>query len=104
MAATDWFQVLALYDQHVRVDPSPIVALNRAIAVAEVDGPDVALAAVDRLQLDGYELFHATRADLLRRTGRVPAARAAYERAIELADNAAEIALLTRRRDQLPGG
>jgi len=104
MAATDWFQVLALYDQLVRVDPSPIVALNRAIAVAEVDGPDVALAAVDRLQLDGYELFHATRADLLRRTGRVPAARAAYERAIELADNAAEIALLTRRRDQLPGG
>ena len=101
---TDWFQVVALYDQLVRLDPSPIVALNRAIAVAELDGPEVALAAVDRLDLDGYHAFHATRADLLRRVGRNAESRMAYDRAIELADNAAEIALLTRRRDELPGG
>jgi RNA polymerase sigma-70 factor (ECF subfamily) len=100
---TDWFQVLALYDQLVRLDPSPIVALNRAIAVAEVDGPAVGLAAVDRLELDGYHPFHATRADLLRRIGRDVEARVAYNRAIELADNRAEIALLIRRRDELPG-
>ncbi|HZE32976.1 MAG TPA: sigma-70 family RNA polymerase sigma factor, partial [Actinoallomurus sp.] len=69
---TDWSQVLALYDQLVRLDPSPIIALNRAIAVAELDGPDVALAAVDRLEdkLTGYHGYHATRADLLRRLGR----------------------------------
>ncbi|NUP46991.1 MAG: sigma-70 family RNA polymerase sigma factor [Catenulispora sp.] len=100
---TDWSQVVALYDQLVRVDPSPVVALNRAIAVAELDGPDVALAAVDRLseQLAGYHLFHATRADLLRRLGRSEEARAAYDRALELAGNPGEIAHLTRRRDQL---
>ncbi len=70
---TDWSQVVALYDQLVRLDPSPIVALNRAIAVAELDGPEVALAAVDRLEdtLAGYHAYHATRADLLRRLGRV---------------------------------
>ncbi len=98
---TDWFQVVALYDQLARLDPSPIVSLNRAVAVAELDGPEVALAAVDRLDLDGYHAFHATRADLLLRVGRNAEARVAYDRAIELADNAAEIALLTRRRDQL---
>lgn len=103
MRDTDWSQILALYDQLVRVDPSPIVALNRAIAVAELDGPHVALAAVDRLedQLAGYHAFHATRADLLRRLGRGPEARAAYDQAIELAGNTAETANLTRRRDQL---
>src|SRR6266498_4549992 len=70
---TDWPQILALYDQLVRLDPSPIIALNRAIAVAEIDGPEVALAAVDRLEdrLAGYHPYHATRADLLRRLGRV---------------------------------
>ncbi len=100
---TDWSQVVALYDQLVRLDRSPIVALNRAIAVAELDGPDVALAAVDRLAdaLAGYHAFHATRADLLRRLGRVEESRAAYDRAIELAGNTAETAALTRRRDQL---
>jgi RNA polymerase sigma-70 factor (ECF subfamily) len=69
---TDWSQVVALYDQLLRLDPSPIIALNRAIAVAELDGPEVALAAVDRLEdkLDGYHAYHATRADLLRRLGR----------------------------------
>ncbi len=100
---TDWSQIVALYDQLVRLDPSPIVALNRAVAVAELDGPEVALASVDRLEapLAGYHAFHATRADLLRRLGRSREARAAYDRAIELAGNTAETAYLTRRRDQL---
>ena len=100
---TDWSQVVALYDQLVRLDPSPIIALNRAIAVAELDGPEVALAAVDRLEdkLAGYHAYHATRADLLRRLGRSQKSRAAYDKAIELAGNTAEIAYLTRRRDQL---
>lgn len=101
---TDWSQIVALYDQMIRVDASPIVRLNRAIAVAELDGPEVALAEIDRLGLDGYHAFHATRADLLRRLGRSGESRAAYDRAIELAENAAEVALLTRRRDQLGGG
>ncbi len=100
---TDWSQIVALYDQLVRVDPSPIVVLNRAIAVAELDGPDVALATVDRLEdrLAGYHAFHVTRADLLRRLGRSQESRAAYNKAIELAGNTAETAYLTRRRDQL---
>jgi RNA polymerase sigma-70 factor, ECF subfamily len=103
MRDTDWSQILALYDQLVRLDRSPIVALNRAIAVAELDGPEVALAAVDRLAatLDGYHAYHATRAALLRRLGRSQEARAAYDRAIELAGNTAETAYLTRRRAQL---
>jgi RNA polymerase sigma-70 factor (ECF subfamily) len=100
---TDWSQIVALYDQLVRLDPSPIVALNRAIAVAELDGPEVALAAVDRLEprLAGYHAYHAARADLLRRLGRSGDARAAYDKAIALAGNTAETAHLTRRRDQL---
>ena len=100
---TDWSQVLALYDQLVRLDPSPIIALNRAIALAELDGPQVALADIDRLadRLAGYHPFHATRADLLRRLGQSEQSRAAYDKAIELAGNTAETAYLTRRRDQL---
>jgi len=100
---TDWSQVVALYDQLVRLDPSPIIALNRAVAVAELDGPEVALTAVDRLEdrLAGYHAYHATRADLLRRLGRSQESRAAYGKAIELTANTAEIAYLTRRRDQL---
>ncbi|MCK2217077.1 RNA polymerase sigma factor [Actinomadura sp. ATCC 31491] len=100
---TDWSQVVALYDQLVRLDPSPVVALNRAIAVAELDGPEVALAVVDRLAgpLDGYHAYHAARADLLRRLGRGGESRAAYDRAIELAGNTAETAYLARRRDEL---
>ncbi|HET8591318.1 MAG TPA: DUF6596 domain-containing protein [Nakamurella sp.] len=100
---TDWSQVVALYDQLVRIDPSPIVELNRAVAVAELDGPQVALAIVDRLadRLAGYHAFHATRADLLRRAGRADQSRAAYDRAIQLAGNSAETAYLTRRRDEL---
>jgi RNA polymerase sigma-70 factor, ECF subfamily len=100
---TDWPQVVALYDQLVRLDPSPVIALNRAIAVAELDGPEVALAAVDRLEreLAGYHAYHVTRAELLRRLGRGQPARAAYDKAIELAGNTAETASLIRRRDQL---
>ncbi|WP_329500357.1 RNA polymerase sigma factor [Kitasatospora herbaricolor] len=101
---TDWSQVLALYDQLVRLDPSPIVRLNRAVAVAELDGPQVALAQLDGLPLEGYHPFHATRADLLRRLGRSAESRAAYDRAIALAGNSAETAYLVRRRDQLAGG
>jgi RNA polymerase sigma-70 factor (ECF subfamily) len=102
---TDWSQVLALYDQLVRLDPSPIIALNRAVAVAEVEGPEVAMAAIDGLanQLGSYHAYHATRAELLRRLGLSQKARAAYDKAIELAGNTAENAYLTRRRDQLAG-
>ena len=100
---TDWSQVVALYHQLVHLDPSPIIALNRAIAVAELDGPEVALAAIDDLEdrLAGYHAYHAARADLLRRLGRSQQSRAAYDNAIELAGNTAETAYLTRRRDQL---
>ena len=102
---TDWYRVVALYDAMVRLDPSPIVRLNRAVAVAEVDGPAVGLAEVDRLGevLDGYHAFHVARADLLRRLGRGGESRAAYDRAIALTGNPAEQAYLTRRRDQLAG-
>lgn len=100
---TDWAQVVALYDRLAGIDPNPLVRLNRAVAVAELDSPQVGLAEVDRLGgvLDGYHAFHATRADLLRRLGRLDQSRAAYERAIELAGNSAEIAYLSRRRDEL---
>jgi RNA polymerase sigma-70 factor (ECF subfamily) len=103
-ADTQWWQVVALYDQLVALDPSPIVALNRAIAVAELDGAQVALSAVDRLegQLSDYHAYHATRAELLRRLGRVEESRASYDRAIALAGNLAESAHLARRRDRLP--
>jgi RNA polymerase sigma-70 factor, ECF subfamily len=100
---TDWSQVVALYDQLARLDPSPIVALNRAVAIAELDGPDVALGIVDRLQdeLVDYHAYFVARADILRRLGRNEESRAAYDRAIALAGNTAETAYLTRRRDQL---
>ena len=102
---TDWSAIVSLYGRLVLIDPSPIVRLNRAVAVAEVDGPAVGLAEVDRLAeaLDGYHPFHAARADLLRRLGRSADSRVAYDRAIELAGNPAERAYLTRRRDQLGG-
>jgi RNA polymerase sigma-70 factor (ECF subfamily) len=100
---TDWAQVAALYDRLSAIDPSPVVALNRAIAVAEVDGAAAGLREVERLgaALDGYHPFHATRAELLRRLGRAADARAAYDRAIELAGNSAERAYLARRRAEL---
>jgi RNA polymerase sigma-70 factor (ECF subfamily) len=100
---TDWSQIVALYDQLLRIDPSPIVELNRAIAIGELDGPQVALAMIDRLgdRLAGYHAFHATRANLLERLGRNQAAREAYDRAMELAGNRAEVAYLTRRFGEL---
>jgi RNA polymerase sigma-70 factor (ECF subfamily) len=100
-ATTDWDQIVQLYDQLYAVSPSPIVALNRAVGVAELDGPEVALAQVDRLALEGYHAWHATRADLLRRLGRSQDARAAYDAAILATENLAERAYLTRRRDEL---
>jgi RNA polymerase sigma-70 factor, ECF subfamily len=93
---TDWAQVVRLYDHLLALTPTPVVALNRAVAVAEVDGPEAALALVDGLPLDGYHLFHAIRADLLRRLGRTAEAARAYERALGLAGNAAERDLLRR--------
>src|SRR5947207_12316778 len=98
---TDWSQVVALYDQLTRLDPSPIVALNRAVAVAELDGPEVALALVDRLPLTGYHRWHATRADLLRRLGRSVEAKQAYDAAIAATQNSAERAYLNRKRGEL---
>jgi RNA polymerase sigma-70 factor, ECF subfamily len=102
-AATDWPQIVRLYDQLLAYDPSPVVALNRAVAVAEVDGAGPALALVDGLDLGTYHLFHAIRADLLRRLGRDVEARAAYETAITLTDNTAERDFLRRRRQSLAG-
>lgn len=98
---TDWSQVVALYNQLVRIDPSPIVALNRAVAVAEVDGPEVALALVERLPLEGYHAWQATLADLLRRLGRTAEARLAYDAAIAATGNSAERAYLTRKSGEL---
>jgi RNA polymerase sigma-70 factor (ECF subfamily) len=97
-ADTDWSQIARLYDQLLSVDPSPVVALNRAVAIAELDGPGVALALVDALPLDGYHAWHATRADLLRRLGRGAEAREAYDAAIATTDNTGEQAYLKRRR------
>jgi RNA polymerase sigma-70 factor, ECF subfamily len=110
-AATDWGQILQLYDQLLAVAPSPVVALNRAVAVAEVEGPATALALVDGLGetaaggagpgLAGYHVFHAIRADLLRRLGRDAEAAAAYDAAMARTGNAAEQDFLRRQRDEL---
>ncbi|HEY1741201.1 MAG TPA: RNA polymerase sigma factor [Acidimicrobiia bacterium] len=104
-ADTDWSQIVQLYDQLMAIAPSPIVALNRAVAIGERDGASAGLVALDALetrpgndQLDRYHLFHAARADLLGRAGRAEEARDAYDRAIELATNAAEQELLRRKR------
>jgi RNA polymerase sigma factor (sigma-70 family) len=99
--ATDWEQVLALYDQLLRHTPTPIVALNRAVAVAEVHGPAAALTAIEDVDLPGYHLLPATRADLLARLGRVGEARAAYDEAIALATNDTERTFLLDRRSRL---
>ncbi|HUL25274.1 MAG TPA: RNA polymerase sigma factor [Streptosporangiaceae bacterium] len=100
-AQTDWGQILALYDQLIELAPTPVVALNRCVAVAEVHGPARALELADGLGLDEYHLFHATRADLLRRTGQRDDARAAYDAAIARTANRAERAFLRQRRDSL---
>jgi RNA polymerase sigma-70 factor (ECF subfamily) len=98
-ADTDWWQILQLYEQLMAIAPSPVVALNRTVAVAEVDGPAAALTLVEGLDLGGYHLFHAIRADLLRRLGRDQEAALAYEAAIALTKNAAEREFLQRGRD-----
>ena len=94
---TDWAQILALYDQLMVVAPTPVVALNRTVAVAEVNGPAAALAQLSDLELDGYHLYHAIRADLLVRTGDAGGAAAAYDAALALTDNEAEREALRRR-------
>ena len=100
---TDWGQIVQLYDQLLAIQPSPVAELNRAVVVAELDGPEVALAVVDRLELERYHAWHVTRAELLRRLGRDAEARAAYDAALGLVDNEAERAHLVRRRQSLPG-
>ena len=100
-AQTDWGQILALYDQLIAIAPTPVVALNRCVAVAELRGPSEALALVDELDLDGYHLFHSTRADLLRRLGRRDDARAAYDAAIARTANRTEQSFLRHQRDSL---
>ena len=99
-AETDWSQVVALYDRLAGLDPSPVVALNRAVAIAQLDGPDVALALVERLPLTGYHAWHATRAHLLRRLGRGAEARGEYDAAIAATSNSAERAHLAAERDR----
>ncbi|GHC93940.1 RNA polymerase sigma factor [Streptomyces violaceochromogenes] len=98
---TDWGQILRLYDQLMALAPSPVVALNRAVAVAEVQGPRPALDLLDGLGLDGYHVFHAVRADLLRRLGRNTEAVQDYEAALALTESAAERAFLERRARSL---
>jgi RNA polymerase sigma-70 factor (ECF subfamily) len=97
-AATDWRQILVLYDQLALFDRSPVVALNRAVALAEVEGAETALASIDDVPLDSYYLLHAVRADFLRRLGRVEQAEAEYDAAFELTDNEAERTFLRRAR------
>ncbi len=101
--STDWPQVLTLYDHLWSLAPTPVIALNRAVALAEVHGPDRALVAVDSLDLADYYLFHAVRADLLTRLGRIDEANAAYDAAHALATTESERVLLKRRQDELPG-
>ena len=101
--ATDWSQIVALYDQLLALLPTPIVAMNRAVAVAELHGPEDALVILDGLPLESFHLYHATRADLLGRTGRVVEADAAYVRAIDLAANGTEREHLVGRRSALLG-
>jgi RNA polymerase sigma-70 factor (ECF subfamily) len=100
-ADTDWGQILQLYDQLLAHSPTPVVALNRAVAVGEVHGPAAALDTIDLLDLDGYHLFHAARADLLRRLGRHDEAAEAYDAALALVANAAERRFLEDRRRSL---
>jgi RNA polymerase sigma-70 factor (ECF subfamily) len=97
-ADTDWRQVVDLYDQLLEIAPSPVVALNRAVAVAEIDGPATALRIVNDLELDGYSVFHVVRADLLRRLGRSHEAVRAYDAAIARTENLVEREFLERRR------
>ena len=97
----DWPQIAALYGELMRLTGSPVVELNRAVAVAEAQGPEAGLALVDRLELDDYRYLHSTRADMLRRLGRADEARVAYARALELAQTDPERRLLERRLAEL---
>jgi RNA polymerase sigma-70 factor (ECF subfamily) len=99
--ATEWGQILLLYNQLMSIAPSPVVALNRAVAVAEVEGSAAALTIVDGLDIEGYYLFHAVRAELLRRMGRGAEAAVEYEAAIGLTENGPERALMERSRQSL---
>jgi RNA polymerase sigma-70 factor, ECF subfamily len=101
---TDWGQILALYDQLMVIAPTPVVALNRAVAVAETVGPEAALALVEALDLDGYHVYHAARAALLRRLGRIAEAADAYDAAASRTGNAAEQAYLRHVSDALRSG
>jgi RNA polymerase sigma-70 factor (ECF subfamily) len=103
-AATDWRQILALYDQLLALAPSPVVRLNRAVAVAEVDGPAAALAIVDDIELDGYYVLHSIRADLLARLGRTAEAAAEYAAAAERTDSEAQRRFLRGRRGAVMRG
>jgi RNA polymerase sigma-70 factor, ECF subfamily len=100
--ATDWSQIVQLYDQLLMYTPTPVVGLNRAIAIGELKGPEPALAIIEQLDLDSFHLYHAARADLLERLGRFEEAAVAFDRSIELATNAVERDHLRRRRDNLP--
>jgi RNA polymerase sigma-70 factor, ECF subfamily len=98
---TEWCQILTLYDQLRTIAPTPVIELNRAVAVAEVHGPRTALAIVERLDLQTYQTWHATRADLLRRCGRIAESAAAYQHAARLTGNLAELGLIARRLEDL---
>ncbi len=104
VSATDWVQIVALYDHLLAVQPTPVVALHRAVALAEIEGPEVALRLVGELDLDRYHVFHAARADMLRRLGLSRDAAAAYGAAADRAANDVERAFLLSRRDELTGG
>ena len=101
-AAPDWREIAVLYGELSRLTGSPVVELNRAVAVAEAAGPEAGLALVDTLELDGYRYLHSTRADLLRRLGRADEARTEYERALSLSENGPERRFLQRRLHELP--
>jgi RNA polymerase sigma-70 factor (ECF subfamily) len=107
-ADTDWAQIRVLYDEMLRIWPSPVVALNRAVAVSMADGPELALAEVESLERDGrlagYRYLPATKADLLHRLGRDAEAVAAYRAALALTDNAAEQEFLTGRVESMQPG
>ena len=100
---TDWGQIVQLYDRLLAMTPTPVVALNRAVAVAELDGPAKALALIDDLELERYHLYHATRAELLRRMGDNDAAHLAYRNAMSMTDNDVERRFLERRASELAG-
>ena len=100
---TEWTQILALYDQLLAWTPTPVVALNRAVALAQVAGPAAGLEAIEDLELEAYHPYHSVRADLLGRLGREDEARDVYETAIALTDNEAERDSLRRQRERLAG-